>query len=501
MAKGKVVAFKPGGTPVDGVPKGGEMAEPVHRIAPEGAGSGLSVRDQPTSCVDQVRKICMHYVSKCSGKYGNSPVSARYVHQMATEILTQLKGVALQIKQQENNPEILQELLDEWNDQFPPSLGDLGTPKHIAATLQRQSKELAELKVKLSEEVKKREKDVSSVLRSMDAQLHASRDSVMTERRQHGLAHAHQLNQLKAQLKEAKRTHKHEVKGMAKASQADLLSQQGRFMDKIQGLERELNHVKEQCDVETALLRGKLAAAESNARDREATMKKTIKKLQLDIAHSGKSNVRSRASRAVEKRSVASADGGGGGSLGLGFGEDPLGDDGTATASGRSANQRTVSTRSSTPSTQEEEERNMDDDVSDASSVVSIPIVKTTKDTKGVSHVGPVVKAKNVRVRGSAATAGIKLLKRELKASMEESNKQEAELAQLRTDLSKYIADLQFQKRRGDSLESINESLRAALVDHSGHHEHHHPHAIHGSTITSVPQPLKHTPHFLGGYA
>jgi hypothetical protein len=466
----------------------------------------------------------MHYVSKCSGKYDNSKVSARYVHQMASEVLTQLKGVAMQIKQQENNPEILQELLDEWNDQFPPSLGDLGTPKHIAATLQRQSKEVAELKSRLSEETKRREKDVGSVMRSMDAQLHASRDSVMTERRQHTMAHTHQLNQLKAQLKEAGRAQRSEAKAMAKASAADLVMCQNRYSDRINALEKEVAETRAQAEVELAAARGRLVAQEMSSKEKESSLKRTIKKLQLDVAHSskpGRAGARGGGygggGHSRGQRSISSNDGSRGlgmaGGLGMGGAEDDVlgiptfDDDGNASAGGRSKPTVSSAGRSSLPSTVEQDEKEMEDDVSDVSSVMSIPIVKPAKKVEGVpkkdhGRTGfstPVVNVKNVRVRGGGAMAGIKILKRELRDTMEVSAKQEAELQQLRTDLIKYIADVQFQKKRGDGLESINDSLRSALSDVTGHREHGDTnHNIYGSVLRFAPQVLKHTPHFLG---
>ena len=525
MPRGNIVSFKPGGTPSPNPPSGMPIAEPVHRIAPEGAGSGISMRDQPTSCVDQVRKICMHYVSKCSGKYDNSKVSARYVHQMASEVLTQLKGVAMQIKQQENNPEILQELLDEWNDQFPPSLGDLGTPKHIAATLQRQSKEVVELKSKLSEETKRREKDVGSVLRSMDAQLHASRDSVMTERRQHTMAHTHQLNQLKAQLKEAARAQRSEAKAKANASSADLVMCQNRYSDRINALEKEVAETRAQADVELAAARGRLAALEMSSKDKESSLKRTIKKLQLDVAHSskpGRAGTRGGGygggSYLRGQRSISSNDGSRGlgmaGGLGMGGAEDDvlgiptMDDDGNASAGGRSKPTVSSAGHNSLPSTVEQDEKEMEEDVSDVSSVMSIPIVMPAKKAvdgaprKDHGRTGfstPVVNIKNVRVRGGGAMAGIKILKRELRDTMEVSAKQEVELQQLRTDLIKYIADVQFQKKRADGLDSINDSLRSALSDVTGHREHGDTnHNIHGSVLRFAPQVLKHTPHFLG---
>jgi hypothetical protein len=201
------------------------------------------------------------------------------------------------------------------------------------------------------------------------------------------------------------------------------------------------------------------------------------------------------------------------GGLGMGGAEDDvleiptMDDDGNASAGGRSKPTVSSAGRSRLPSTVEQDEKEMDDDVSDVSSVMSIPIVKPAKKVEGVpkkdhGRTGfstPVVNVKNVRVRGGGAMAGIKILKRELRDTMEVSAKQEAELQQLRTDLIKYIADVQFQKKRGDGLESINDSLRSALSDVTGHREHGDTnHNIHGSVLRFAPQVLKHTPHFLG---
>jgi len=100
-----------------------EIAEPRHRVGPIGVSSGISHRELPSGCVEQVRQICLHYVSKCAGKYSNNVVAARYVHHMADEVISQLAGVAEQIQRHESNPQLFQKLLDEWNASFPPSLG------------------------------------------------------------------------------------------------------------------------------------------------------------------------------------------------------------------------------------------------------------------------------------------------------------------------------------------------------------------------------------------
>ena len=64
----------------------------------------------------EVRKICQHYVRKASGKYINNVTAARYIHQMAEDVLSQLADVSAQIKRHESHPEVYQELLDSWNE-------------------------------------------------------------------------------------------------------------------------------------------------------------------------------------------------------------------------------------------------------------------------------------------------------------------------------------------------------------------------------------------------
>lgn len=133
----------------------------------------------------KVREICTHYVDKCSGKYENNKVAARYVYQMADEVICQLAGVAAQIKSARNNqPENLQELLDEWNENFPPSLGALGTPKTVASTLTKQCQELATLRSEHEIERANHAKEIAEIMQSMSTHLHASCEGVMSERRQ-----------------------------------------------------------------------------------------------------------------------------------------------------------------------------------------------------------------------------------------------------------------------------------------------------------------------------
>lgn len=141
----------------------------------------------------QVREICIHYVEKCSGKYDNNKVAARYVYQMADEVISQLAGVAAQLRtMRANGPEKFQNLLDEWNANFPETLGAYGTPKNVAATLLKQTAELEQLRNELEKEKSDRGVEISQILKSVDAQLHASCAGVMSERRQRSLAQQQQ---------------------------------------------------------------------------------------------------------------------------------------------------------------------------------------------------------------------------------------------------------------------------------------------------------------------
>lgn len=125
------------------------------------------------------------------------------MHQMAEEVMSQLSGVAAQIKRHESEPEVFQALLDEWNNAFPASLGAMGSPKQVAATLQQQTREIEELRETLDHERKSKSKDVADVLRSMDAQLQASRLGVITERRQLSMNQQHEIERYQALLREA----------------------------------------------------------------------------------------------------------------------------------------------------------------------------------------------------------------------------------------------------------------------------------------------------------
>ena len=147
----------------------------------------------------------MHYVEKCSGKYENNKTAARYVYQMADEVINQLAGVAAQIRSaQSNEPDNMQELLDEWSIHFPPSLGAIGSPKAVAATLQSRTQELKELRDELEAEKVNHTREISEIMKSLNIQLHASCEGVMSERRQQLLTYEQQNADFDRQIRNAK---------------------------------------------------------------------------------------------------------------------------------------------------------------------------------------------------------------------------------------------------------------------------------------------------------
>lgn len=60
------------------------IPEPRHRVGPKGVSSGISFRDLPPPSLDEIKKICEHYQTKCAGTYKS--LASRYVYQMANEI-------------------------------------------------------------------------------------------------------------------------------------------------------------------------------------------------------------------------------------------------------------------------------------------------------------------------------------------------------------------------------------------------------------------------------
>lgn len=227
------------------------MAEPVHRKVPSGATTGASIREFELTPLQMVKEICLFYVKKCSGKYEDNKAAARYVHQMADEIITQLAGVAGEIQRNKGEPELYQALLDEWNENFPPSLGAMGSPKAIAALVSSQSTEIADLRDALERETTIRSSEVAEITRSLDSQLTAYKASVMSERRHQQLVEQQLRENCDLEIERLKEKYQQDLDKMAalqiKDAKKNNVAYENRIqecLNKINELQSELEHVK-----------------------------------------------------------------------------------------------------------------------------------------------------------------------------------------------------------------------------------------------------------------
>ena len=260
------------------------IAEPKHRLGPAGISSGISTRKYPRTTVQKVREICLHYVEKCSGKYEFNKVAARYVHQMADEIIGQLDGVASQLKNtQTMNPENLQELLNDWQKNFPPSLGNYGTPKNVAATLERYTKELQDLRKELENERSKRANDVADVMKSMDAQLQRSSEGVMSERRQLSYTQHQQSLMFEHQLRDTESQYKAKITTMTKGYEEKIKKIQEVCTKKVEEVDTSQNQLKQELQQVQEVSTKEVHALKTKLEKQSKSHIKTVVKLERDI--------------------------------------------------------------------------------------------------------------------------------------------------------------------------------------------------------------------------
>ena len=236
------------------------MAEPTHRIVPSGASTGASIRQFELSPLQMVKEICLFYVKKCSGRYEDNKAAARYVHQMAEEIITQLSGVAGEIKRNKGEPELYQALLDEWNENFPQSLGAMGTPKSIATLVSSQSTEIGDLRSALETERSKREKDVTEILRSMDAQLQAYKSSVMSERRHQQLAAQQQKENYDLEMKRLQDKFRADLDRMASNQVKEIKKSTASYENRVLEAQSKIQELQSQLELQQQTHQAELEA-------------------------------------------------------------------------------------------------------------------------------------------------------------------------------------------------------------------------------------------------
>lgn len=109
-------------------------------------------------------------------------MAARYVHQLAKEVISLLGGIADEIESSREIRKLAEERLADWDRNFPNSLKIIGGPKEVAERLIEMQNEINrlyniidQLNIQLNEE---KQKSITTI----DEQLHLSSISVMRER-------------------------------------------------------------------------------------------------------------------------------------------------------------------------------------------------------------------------------------------------------------------------------------------------------------------------------
>lgn len=199
-------------------------------------------------------------MKKCSGRYSDNKSAARYVHQMTEEIFSQLAGVSEEVKRAQGEPEIFQALLDEWNENFPPSLGSYGSPKAIAVLLKKQSKELIEVREALADERGSRERDLSEMLNSMDAQLQAYRSSVMSERAQQKLLDKQKTENYESAISSANENHIDEMERLSEGHAYDMQTTVKQYEELMQESNKIIEDLRAEADKNAIVYQNTLQA-------------------------------------------------------------------------------------------------------------------------------------------------------------------------------------------------------------------------------------------------
>lgn len=200
-----------------------------------------------------MREVCFFYVRKCSGKYENNRAAARYVHQMAEEILSLLGGIITEIEKRKEHPEILQSLLDEWNANFPASLRSYGSPKAIASLIEAQSKELSSLRSDLAAERSQRLVAEEQLSFAVNEQLQLYKKSFLVERKERQMAADSAESEHERELAEVHEKYVKHAAEMEKKFLDTLSLRQSQYLKTIAVLKKQLSdasHCQQQLEAE-----------------------------------------------------------------------------------------------------------------------------------------------------------------------------------------------------------------------------------------------------------
>lgn len=222
------------------------VAEPMHRKLDRGP-KNISLRSSNVSnkpSAQQIKEICFHYVQKCSGKYADSKLAARYVHQMAEEILSQLAGLDFQINRIDKEPSAFLALLQEFQEAFPSSSQ---SPKKVAEQLKAFRAENDQLKAKIEKMEQLHRKQLTHLENAAKTQLRVYRDGITKEREYR----EQQLSDAVAQYKDLL-AHERRMRDEQQRSVAEVASSQVRSL--AQAHAAELHRANERAKMLESLL-------------------------------------------------------------------------------------------------------------------------------------------------------------------------------------------------------------------------------------------------------
>ena len=227
------------------------VAEPLPRRAPAGVTSGVSQRVAGAVGAEAIRRICQHYVEKCSGRYTDNVMAARYVHQLADEVLIQLDSLrepaSAAAENNSTQPALtsrMEELLNEWNEYFPASLGKIGNPKAVAAKVKTLEKEIASNK----EELQTMQKSHEAIVADLQHQLQVSRAGILIERKNMGEEMVRREQQLRVAYDEERRKWESLLSTNESANTEKLKRMERELTTKVNGAQNEVERLLKAVD-------------------------------------------------------------------------------------------------------------------------------------------------------------------------------------------------------------------------------------------------------------
>jgi hypothetical protein len=101
------------------------------------------MEEMPTGSPRTLKSVCLHYLEKCKGKYGNSELAARYLQQLCGEVMSIADEINGNIKTLQHTTAVAAMRQGEWGSFYaqpeedkPPHLRNLGKPTLLIAKIE-----------------------------------------------------------------------------------------------------------------------------------------------------------------------------------------------------------------------------------------------------------------------------------------------------------------------------------------------------------------------------